>query len=181
VYAAAPGVVIRVDTNHQPLEIGFRNEMLAQCKSTWNGTPGSVMLAPVEEPYGDVLDKLRGRQVLVYHGKNSRNEPIISLYAHLVDVNPELLLHQVVDGNTLLGHIGNSGTSGEVENNPGKENHLHLELFVGGMYWTPKKPEEIGTKQGAARYGHLQQMVLDELSQKYVPPQNVSAEESPQS
>jgi hypothetical protein len=99
----------------------------------------------------------------------------------MLDVNPELLLYQVVDGNSLLGHIGNSGTSGEVENKPGKENHLHLELFVGGMYWSPKEPEEIGTKQGAARYGQLQQMVLDELSQKYVPPQNVNAEASPQS
>jgi hypothetical protein len=125
-----------------------------------------------------VLDKLRGRQVIVYHGKNAQNEPVISLYAHMLDVNPELLLYQVVDTNTVLGHIGNSGTSGEVENNPGKENHLHLELFVGGMYWTPKKPEEIGSKQAASRYGQLQQIVLDELSQNYTPPQTVNAEVS---
>ncbi len=172
VYAAAPGVVIRVDSDYQPLEIGFRNEMLAKCLSTWNGTPGSVKLAAVEEPYGDVLDKLRGRQVLVYHGQNAQNDPVISLYAHLLDVNAELALYNVVDTNTLLGHIGNSGTSGEVENKPGQENHLHLELFVGGMYWTPKNHDEIGAKQGASRYRQLQQMILDELSQQFLPSQS---------
>jgi len=171
VYAAAPGVVIRVDADYQPQEIGFRNDMLAKCKTTWNGTPGSVKLAAVEEPYGDVLDKLRGRQVLVYHGKNSQNEPIISLYAHMLDVNPELSVNDIVETTTMLGQIGNSGTSGEVENKPGKENHLHLELFVGDMYWTPKTPDEIGTKQAASRYGQLQKMILDELSQPYTPPQ----------
>lgn len=171
VYAAAPGVVLRIDHDHQALDIDFRNEMLAHCKTTWNGTPGSVKLMPVEEPYGDVLDKLRGRQVLVYHGKNARNEPIISMYAHLSDVNSELMPFTIVDTETLLGYIGNSGTSGEVEKNPNKENHLHMELFVGGMYWTPKAPDEIGTKQAASRYGELQQIVLDELSQPYAPPQ----------
>ena len=177
IHAAAPGVVIRIDKDHQPLEIGFRNEMLTKCKTLWKGTPGSVTLAQVEEPYGDVLDKLRGRQVLLYHGKNAQNEPIISLYAHMSDVNHELMLYDVVD-TEILGYIGNSGTSGEVENNPNKENHLHMELFVSGMYWTPKKSEEIGTKQGASRYSQLQQVVLNELSSKYAPPHVVSADAS---
>lgn len=181
IYAAAPGVVIRIDKEHQPLEKQFRDEMLSKCITTWNGTPGSVKLSPVEAPYGDVLDKLRGRQVLLYHGKNAQNEPIISLYAHMLDVNHELSLYATVDINIQIGTIGNSGTSGEVDKKPNKENHLHMELFVGGMYWTPKEQSEIGTKQAASRYGELQKMILQELSREYSPPQTISADVSPQS
>jgi murein DD-endopeptidase MepM/ murein hydrolase activator NlpD len=167
IYAAAPGIVIRIDKEHQAMDKQFRNEMLKLCKQTWNGTPGSVHLPPVEEPYGDVLDKLRGRQVLLYHGKNAQNEPIISLYAHMLDVNQELSVFDIVDTDTIVGYIGNTGTSGEVENNAKKENHLHMELFVGGMYWTPKEESEIGTKQSNPRYAELQKTIIQELSREY--------------
>ena len=184
IYAAAPGVVIRIDKDHQPMEKQFRNEMLRHCKQTWNGTPGSVLLPPVEEPYGDVLDKLRGRQILLYHGKNTQNEPIISLYAHMLEVNQELSVGDIVNTETIIGHIGNSGTSGEVENNSKKENHLHMELFVGGIYWTPKKESEIGTKQSNPRYAELQETILQELSREYASsgeqPGSLSAETTSQ-
>lgn len=184
IYAAAPGVVIRVDKEHQPMEKPFRDEMLRLCQQTWNGTPGSVRLPPVEEPYGDVLDKLRGRQIILYHGKNVQNEPIISLYAHTLEVNQELSVGDIVNTDTIIGYIGNSGTSGEVENNSKKENHLHLELFVGGMYWTPKEESEIGTKQANPRYAELQNTILQELSKKYASPgenpESLSAETSSQ-
>lgn len=164
VYPAAPGIIIRIDLEYQPLPRKFRDELLKKCETTWNGTPGSVGLPPVEEPYGNVLDKLSGRQVLVYHGQNAQHEPLISLYAHLLDVNPELSVDAVVMPDTVIGYIGNSGTSGEVENNPKKENHLHLELFVGGMYWTPKTEAELGKKQSGARYAELQKLVLQTLA-----------------
>ena len=141
------------------------------CLKQWNGTPGSVRMPSVEEPYGDVLDKLRGRQVIFYHGKNAQGEPLISLYAHLLDVNHELSLYDIVDTDTIIGYIGNSGTSGEAENNPKKENHLHIELFVGGMYWTPKNSSEIGTKQSNSRYAELQKQVLQELTRGYALPE----------
>ncbi len=176
IYAAAPGVIIRIDKEHQPMNKEFRDEMLRICLQTWNGTPGSVRLPPVEEPYGDVLDKLRGRQVILYHGKNAQNEPIISLYAHMLDVNQELSAYDIVNTDTIIGYIGNSGTSGEVENNTKKENHLHMELFVGGMYWTPKKESEIGIKQSNLRYAELQKLVFQELSREYA-----SAGEQPES
>jgi murein DD-endopeptidase MepM/ murein hydrolase activator NlpD len=169
IYAAAPGIIIRIDKDYQPLEQQFRNDMLAKCKTTWNGTPGSVSMAPVEEPYGDVLDKLRGRQILLYHGKNAQNEPVISLYAHTVDVNHELSVYDIVNTDTIIGYIGNSGTSGEVEQNTKKENHLHMELYVGGMYWTVKDEDEIGIKQGEKRYAELQTMILNELAKEYSP------------
>jgi murein DD-endopeptidase MepM/ murein hydrolase activator NlpD len=168
--AAAPGVVIRIDKDYKPVDKKFRDEMLKLCQVKWNGTPGSVGVPPVEEPYGDVLDKLRGRQVILYHGKNAQNEPIISLYAHLLDVNHELSVYDIVNTETIIGYIGNSGTSGEVNHTPNVENHLHVELFVGGTYWTPKEESEIGKKQPESRYAELQNMVLQELSKKYTPP-----------
>lgn len=164
IYAAAPGVVIRIDHEYKPIDKKVRDELLKFCESRWNGTPGSVGVPPVEEPYGNVLDKLSGRQVLIYHGKNAQNEPIISLYAHLSDVGPHLAQNELVTIDTIVGYLGNTGTSGEANQTPQIENHLHLELFVGGMYWTPKSSSEIGRKQSGARYTELQKKVLQELS-----------------
>ena len=172
IYAAAPGVIIRIDQDYKPVEKKFRDELLKLCDKKWNGTPGSVGTPPVEEPYGNVLDKLSGRQVMVYHGKNAQNEPLLSLYAHMLDVNEQLALYALVTPETVLGHIGNSGTSGEADHKPQVENHLHLELIIGGMYWTPKEPSEIGKKQPEPRYTELQKMVLQALSQGATPPAN---------
>lgn len=178
IYAAAPGIIIRTDKDYQPMEPAFRDEMLSHCLHTWNGTPGSVNLPPVEEPYGDVLDKLRGRQVYIYHGQNAQHEPIISLYAHLSDVNHELAVYDLVDTETVIGAIGNSGTSDEMKGRLQAGNHLHIELFVGGMYWTPKEESEIGIKQANPRYAELQKMVLEELSRSSLPPEEVPLDRS---
>jgi len=164
VYASAPGVVIRIDKRYLPLEKAKRNELLKLCETKWNGTPGSVVTPRVDEPYGNVLDKLSGRQVLVYHGKNTQNEPIISLYAHLSRVNDKVNVNDIVTSDSIIGYVGNSGTSGEISGNGLLENHLHIELFVGGMYWTPKKESEIGQRQSVERYASLQATVLKELS-----------------
>jgi len=163
VHAAAPGVVIRIDKDYVPVGRESRDEMLKLCRTKWGGTPGSVGMPRAEEPYGNVLDKLSGRQVILYHGKNSSNDPVISLYAHLSGVNRQLSPGDPVSPDTVIGYVGNSGTSGEV-NNDQTENHLHMELFVGGMYWSPKREEEIGKKQPGGRYAELQAAVLDELS-----------------
>jgi murein DD-endopeptidase MepM/ murein hydrolase activator NlpD len=169
IYAMAPGVVIRIDKDYKPVDKKFRDEILKLCDTKWKGTPGSVGTPPVEEPYGDVLDKLRGRQVILYHGKNAQNEPILSLYAHTLDVNHGLAMGDLVTTETIIGYIGNTGTSGEADNKPGVENHVHFELFVGGMYWTPKAESEIGKKQAESRYVELQKMILLELSKRETP------------
>jgi len=162
--AAASGVVIRIDKAYRPLDKKMRDELLKLCATKWNGTPGSVGVPCVEEPYGNVLDKLSGRQVILYHGKNAINEPVISLYAHLSAVNQSLAQNDFVTTDTIIGYVGNSGTSGEANHQARSENHLHLELFVGGMYWTPKQASEIGHKQSNSRETELQKMVLQELS-----------------
>ena len=169
IYAMAPGVVIRIDKDYKPVDKKFRDELLQLCQTKWNGTPGSIGMPPVEEPYSDVLDKLRGRQVILYHDKNAQNEPIISLYAHTLDVNHELSVGDLVTTETIIGYIGNTGTSGEADNKPGVENHVHFELFVGEMYWTPKEGSEIGKRQSESRYVKLQKMILLELSKRETP------------
>ncbi|MCI0560974.1 MAG: M23 family metallopeptidase, partial [Nitrososphaera sp.] len=160
IYPIAPGVIIRTDKSYVALTKGVRDKMLALSKTKWNGTPGSIYLSTVEEPYGNVLDKLRGRQVWVYHGKNKSREPILSMYAHLASVNEELKAYDVVGVDKVIGFVGNSGTSGEVENKKGKEVHLHFEIFIGDRYWTPKGEGEIGKMQDMARYQKLQEIIL---------------------
>ena len=170
IYAAAPGVIIRIDRNYAPLTKTQRDELLMLCKTKWHGTPGSVITPSADEPYGNVLDKLSGRQVLLYHGKNEKNEPIISLYAHLSRINDTINKGDIVSTDCIIGYVGNSGTSGEVAGNMQLENHLHMELFVGGMYWTPKQEMEIGKRQAPERYSTLQAEVLNELC-RFIPPQ----------
>lgn len=160
IYPIAPGIIIRIDKNYTALTKGVRNKMLELSKTKWHGTPGSVYLPVVEEPYGNVLDKLRGRQVWVYHGKNKMREPILSMYAHLANVNEELEVYEVVNEERVIGFVGNSGTSGEVENNKGKEVHLHFEIFIGDRYWTPKEAWEIGKMQNVTRYQELQETII---------------------
>lgn len=169
VYAAAPGIIIRIDRNYVPLTKAKRDELLKLCETKWNGTPGSVLTPKAEEPYGNVLDKLSGRQVVIYHGHNEGKEPIISFYAHLSRVNDKIRLNDVVTDDSIIGYVGNSGTSGEVCGNMQQENHLHMELFVGGMYWSPKAASEIGKRQSPERYSVLQSAVLKELTGHSLP------------
>jgi len=163
IYPLAPGVVIRVDKNYVAMTKKARDKMLELAKTKWHATPGSIYFPTVEQPYGNVLDKLRGRQVWVYHGKNKYREPILSIYAHLAGVNPELNVYDMVGMDKVIGFVGNSGTSGEVEHNNGKEVHLHFEIFVGERYWTPKKDWEIGKMQDIARYQELQETIIKSI------------------
>jgi hypothetical protein len=167
IYPVASGIILRIDKNYVPMTKAARDKMLDLTKTRWHGTPGSLTIPVVEEPYGNVLDKLRGRQVWVYHGKNKSREPILTMYAHLAEVNNDLNVYDGVDINKVIGYVGNSGTSGEVEHNKWKEVHLHFEIFIGDRYWTPKKDLEIGRAQNVARYQELQETVLRLIPSQY--------------
>lgn len=167
VYPIAPGVIIRIDKNYVPLTKVTRDKMLELTRTKWHGTPGSLTVPSAEQPYGNVLDKLRGRQVWIYHGKNKNREPILTMYAHLSDVNDQLKVYDVVGVDHVIGFVGNSGTSGEVEHSKSKEVHLHFEIFVGDRYWTPKKDWEIGKMQDMARYQELQESIIKLIPSHY--------------
>ena len=109
VLAAASGTVVRVDTSfsdwmreqqdvalHEALTLGF--------------TPAAT------------LDRIRGRQVWIDHGKG-----VVTRYAHLSAVEP-LAVGQKVEAGALIGAVGSSGY-------PQGGPHLHFEVRVGDDYY----------------------------------------------
>lgn len=115
VYAAAEGIVVRVDSDYRELTEEEREEILQAVNK--------LGFTPEKE-----LDRLRGRQVWVLHRDN-----IVTRYAHLDEVNEDLKVGNKVSRGDFLGTIGNSGTSADVA---GAEMgaHLHFEIWVEGHY-----------------------------------------------
>ncbi|HXG36132.1 MAG TPA: M23 family metallopeptidase [Dehalococcoidia bacterium] len=115
VLAAKSGLVIRADVNHLPLTPEELAQLLARSRA---------------QGYTDAeaLDRFRGRQVWIYHGYG-----VISRYAHLDSVAPEIIVGRYVTPGEVIGYVGNSGTPEEVSA-PGEEMHLHFEIWVGDSY-----------------------------------------------
>ena len=68
------------------------------------------------------LDRIRGRQVWIDHGKG-----LFTRYAHLSAVEP-LVVGQKVDAGVLIGLVGSSGY-------PQGGPHLHFEVRVGDDFY----------------------------------------------
>ncbi len=115
VYAAAEGVVVRIDSDYRELTEEEREEIL-QAVNKLGFTP------EIE------LDRLRGRQVWILH-----RDSIVTRYAHLEDVNEDLEVGDKVSRGDFIGTIGNSGTSADVDGTE-KGAHLHFEIWVEGHY-----------------------------------------------
>ena len=109
VLAAASGTVARVDVsfldwNREQQEIALYEAL------TLGYTPAAT------------LDRIRGRQVWIDHGKG-----VITRYAHLSAVEP-LVVGQKVEAGALIGLVGSSGY-------PQGGPHLHLEVRVGDDFY----------------------------------------------
>jgi murein DD-endopeptidase MepM/ murein hydrolase activator NlpD len=85
-----------------------------------------------------ILDKLRGKQVWVLYQNG-----ILARFAHLDRVVEDLSVGDTVTTNTIIGYVGNSGTSGEVLQN-NTEYHLHLDLLIyNELFWKGLSGEAI--------------------------------------
>jgi murein DD-endopeptidase MepM/ murein hydrolase activator NlpD len=109
VLAAASGTVARVDVsfldwNREQQEIALYEAL------TLGYTPAAT------------LDRIRGRQVWIDHGKG-----VITRYAHLSAVEP-LVVGQKIEAGALIGQVGSSGY-------PQGGPHLHLEVRVGDDFY----------------------------------------------
>ena len=82
--------------------------------------------------------------------------PVLSVYAHLSDV-ASVNLGEYVSSDRQIGAVGNSGTSDEGDDGGA---HLHLEVYVGDEYWTPREPRERGHAQAPARRRELRRATL---------------------
>lgn len=126
VYAMGEGTVVRVDHKYRGYESVQERERDLQVCQSYGKTPLYI------------LDKLRGRQVWIQYENG-----VQARFAHLSNIASELQVGSKVDQDTLIGFVGNSGTSGEVNKN-GTEMHLHVDLLVKGrLFWEGFTKEEV--------------------------------------
>lgn len=111
VIACKKGKIIRIDKEYKQLDKISHDKILKKCKQLGYTS-------------ADIADLLRGRQVVIQHDNN-----VISIYAHLSKVNNALEINQEIDQGDILGYVGNSGTTDDV-NKTGKGLHLHFELHI---------------------------------------------------
>ncbi|MBM7659528.1 murein DD-endopeptidase MepM/ murein hydrolase activator NlpD [Bacillus mesophilus] len=128
VYGMGEGKIIRIDHDYRGYSsIEERNKDLSIASNT-EVTPEFI------------LDKLRGKQVWVYYPNG-----ILARFAHLDRVAEDLSVGDNVTNETVIGYVGNSGTSGEVLKNS-TEYHLHLDLLIyNELFWEGLGNEEVIT------------------------------------
>jgi len=108
VRAVAAGVIVRID--HDYSDWDSESEAIALDEALGLGyTPSST------------LDRIRGRQVWIDHGRG-----VVTRYAHLSAV-ADLDVGAQLDVGTIVGFVGSSGYP---EGGP----HLHLEVRIGSSY-----------------------------------------------
>ncbi|ADU30916.1 M23 family metallopeptidase [Evansella cellulosilytica] len=126
IYAMAKGTVVRVDHDFEeypsPL---IRNKDLS-------------VAAEIGTTPEFILDRLRGMQVWVQYENGVMNR-----FAHLDSIPEGLAVGDEVDASTIIGYVGNTGTSHSV-NEDGGGLHLHQDLLIyGQFFWKPYSPEEV--------------------------------------
>jgi murein DD-endopeptidase MepM/ murein hydrolase activator NlpD len=127
VHAAKDGVVIRCDSHFVDMTAGKLAAVMEECRREHRTSEKNE-------------DLFRGCQVWIDHGQG-----VVSRYAHLNAVNPNLKLNQHIKAGQILGFVGVSGTG---QNLPGKAKypHLHFEIRIKGKYvgWGLTPQETLG-------------------------------------
>ena len=115
VYSVAPGTVLRIDHDYTEMTPQEFEDAKAQSQAE-HRTPVAL------------LDRFRGRQVHVDHGNG-----VVSRYAHLRTVQPNLAVGDSVAAGDRLGTVGVSGSAGGVYGSD-LGVHLHFEIWVEDRY-----------------------------------------------
>ncbi|WP_418198592.1 M23 family metallopeptidase [Alkalihalobacterium sp. APHAB7] len=128
IYGMSKGIVVRADHNYE--EYGSPEVRNTDLKFT----------SSLGETPEYIFDRLRGRQVWVQYPNG-----VMSRFAHLSDIPEDIRVGQEIDENTIIGYVGNSGTSGAV-NQDSTELHLHQDLLIyGELFWKPLDQDEVLT------------------------------------
>jgi murein DD-endopeptidase MepM/ murein hydrolase activator NlpD len=127
VYAMGDGVVVRVD--HDYVEYASSEERKQDLDFT----------AQLGDTPEYIFDRLRGRQVWVqYQGG------VMNRFAHLHDIPDNIQVGDRVNSETVIGYVGNSGTSDGVSQNYEAGLHLHQDLLIyGELFWKHLTQEEV--------------------------------------
>lgn len=125
VHAMAEGTVVRVD--HDFEEYDSHEERNAELEKA-----AEVGFTPEY-----ILDRLRGMQVWVQYENG-----VMIRFAHLDSIPDELELGEKVNEETVIGYVGNTGTSDSLNGGDGGL-HLHKDLLINGeLFWEPYDLEE---------------------------------------
>ena len=112
------GVIIRSDLDYYEVSNEFRNDLLKKA-SIIQRTPSDIF-----------VNILYGRTVMIDHGFSfTKDKRIISIYAHLSKINPQIKVGKNISRGDIIGKVGNSGTSDGAKGNR-KSAHLHFELII---------------------------------------------------
>ncbi|QKS73261.1 M23 family metallopeptidase [Paenalkalicoccus suaedae] len=125
VLAMADGVIVRIDNDYEEYPSPeVRNEDLAEAAEL-GFTPSYI------------FDRLRGMQVWVQY-----EDGVMIRFAHLDAIPEGFEVGDTVTSETVIGFVGNSGTSGAV-NQDDSELHLHKDLLIyGELFWEPYTLDE---------------------------------------
>lgn len=127
VRAADGGKVLRSDVNFKDMNAAQFNKVMNECYREHRTSDHNE-------------DLFRGCQVWISHGNG-----IVTRYAHLNKVNPQVKKDQQVARGDLIGFVGVSGTG---QNLPGRAKypHLHFEIWLDGKYlgWGLTPAETMG-------------------------------------
>ena len=116
--ATEDGVIIRADHDYKEVTNEFRKSLLKKA-------------AIIGRTPSDIFEHiLFGRTVFIDHGVNLVDgKRLISIYAHMSEIEDEINVGVNVKRGDTLGKVGNSGTSdGALKNRKGA--HLHFELII---------------------------------------------------
>lgn len=126
VFAMGDGIVVRAD--HEYNRYSSKEERNREL-----GMAAEVGFTPAY-----ILDRLRGRQVWIQYENGLQ-----ARFAHLDRIPEELQVGDGVTAETLIGFVGNTGTSGDVKGDR-TELHLHLDLlYRGELFWKGLTEKEI--------------------------------------
>ncbi|WP_088104948.1 M23 family metallopeptidase [Halalkalibacter urbisdiaboli] len=127
IYAMADGVVVRVDHDYVEYESPEERDKDLMLTSEIGETPEYI------------FDRLRGRQVWVQYPHGVMNR-----FAHLDSIPEDIKVGDRVNSETIIGYVGNSGTSDAVNNKETAGLHLHQDLLIyGELFWKPLSQEEV--------------------------------------
>jgi murein DD-endopeptidase MepM/ murein hydrolase activator NlpD len=119
VVASKEGYVVRVESAYQEMSPAFRRRLLRVARQ-------------LDDTPSDILDALYGRQMLLDHGIVDGHR-VVTRYAHLSKIEPELEKGAFVEREQVIGSVGNSGTSNGTMGTSG-DSHLHFEMYVDDVY-----------------------------------------------
>ncbi len=111
VLAAADGVVLRADVDYVP-------PTAVQLATWWEDSQENGYTSP------DTLDNYLGRQVWIQHP-----EGVVTRYAHLRSIAPDITQGVQVIRGQVIGEVGNSGSPASLESEQA-DAHLHFELWL---------------------------------------------------